>query len=257
MASEWNWIRAGMRRAGVVACLVALNWAVACHAQTLTVPFTETFAPGDANWKIGATVAEVPTWQSSGGPANSAYISRQFTVPTTGSGFSGPLLFRGQDSFDSSNDRFVGDWITGGVGQFSVNLRHNAAAAVLFEVRLANAANSPGASTVSTSVPANTWTTLTVPIVDSAAVFQTYGQLGNPPNASAFAAIFSSIGNIQIGLAPVGIQDASVRAGTWTFDVAAPSIAAVPEPGTWASLAGAAAGIAAIRWHRLRGRRAA
>ena len=253
MASGWNWISIGIKRAGVVACLVAMNGVGTCPAQALTVPFTEAFGTNASNWAIDST-GTAASWNASGGPANGTFISRSGSGPDTGFGpfVSGPLLFRGQDSFNSSADRFVGDWIAGGVGSFSVDVFHNHTAALLFQVRLANPNNSPGASSVDVSVSPGAWTTLTVPIIDSAAVFQTYGQLGNPPNAGAFGQIFSSIGNIQIGLAPGQVGGAGL-ASSVTLGLANPSIAAVPEPGTWVALGAAAVTAGVLRRGRRRG----
>ena len=257
MASGMNWILSGIARAGAVACLAAMNGIVACHAQSLTVPFTEAFATDAANWAIDPA-GTAAAWNGSGGPANGTFIARAGSGPDTGFGqfVSGPVLFRGQDGFDSSGDRFVGDWLTGGVGSFSIDVFHNHSAAMLFQVRLANPNNSPGASSVNVSVSPGAWTTLNVPLVDSAAVFQTYGQLGNPPAASAFGQIFSSIGNIQVGLAPGQVGGTGLGSSV-TLGMANPSIAAVPEPATWAMLgaAGVAAGMFWLR--RLRGRHAA
>ncbi len=187
----WAWIRNLNTAIGLVAVLAATFRMVACPAQGLTVPFVETFTADAANWAIDPS-GTAATWNAIGGPANGTFISRAGSGPDTGFGqfTSGPVLFRGQDAFDSSGDRFVGDWITGGVGSFSVSVFHDHASTLLFQVRLANAANSPGASSVDVSVSPGAWTTLTVPIVDSAAVFQTYGQLGNPPDASGFSQIF-------------------------------------------------------------------
>lgn len=257
MASAGKRISAGMKRAGAVACLLAMNGMVACQAQSLTVPFTEAFATDAANWAIDAA-GTAAAWNGSGGPANGTFISRAGSGPDTGFGqfTSGPILFRGQDSFNSSADRFVGNWIMGGVGSFSVDVFHNHSAALLFQVRLANPNNSPGASSVNVSVSPGAWTTLTVPIADSAAFFQTYGQLGNPPNASAFSDIFSSIGNIQIGLAP-GQVGGTGLASSVTLGMANPSIAAVPEPGTWAALGAAAVAAGVLRLRRVRGRHVA
>jgi len=236
---------------------VAINWAAACQAQTLTVPFTETFATDAADWAISPDGTQSATWNATGGPGNEPFISRAGSGPDTGFGqfVSGPILFRGQEGFDSSGDRFVGDWISGGVGTFSVDVFHNHTSALLFQVRLANPANSPGASSVDVSVSPGAWTTLNVPIIDSAAVFQTYGQLGNPPNATAFSQIFSSIGNIQVGLAPGQVGSTGLAASV-TLGMANPSISAVPEPGALAMIAAAAvaAGVAYVR--RGRGRHA-
>jgi hypothetical protein len=250
--------RISIKPTGFVACLVAANLTLACQAQSLTVPYTEAFATDAANWAIVPDGTQLATWNATGGPTNSTFISRAGSGPDTGFGqfTSGPILFRGQDAFDSSGDRFVGDWIAGGVGSFSVDVFHDHSSPLLFQVRLANAANSPGASSVDVSVSPGAWTTLTVPIVDSAAAFQTYGQLGNPPDAGAFSQIFSSIGNIQIGLAP-GQVGATGLASSVTLGMANPSVAAVPEPGAWAVIwaVAVAAGVAHLR--RGRGRHAA
>lgn len=256
MASGWNWISAGIKRAGLVVCLLAMHGMANCQAQSLTVPFTEAFATDAANWAIDAA-GSAAAWNGNGGPANGTFISRAGSGPDTGFGqfVSGPILFRGQDGFNSSADRFVGNWLTGGVGSFSVDVFHNHSAALLFQVRLANPNNSPGASSVNVSVSPGAWTTLTVPIADSAAVFQTYGQLGNVPNASAFSQIFSSIGNIQIGLAPGQVGNSGLASGV-TLGMANPSSAAVPEPGAWTALGAAAVAAGVLRLRRVRGRHA-
>jgi len=242
------------RRLVLLVPAIGLAAGSAAPASTLTVPYTETFATGDANWKIGNNTA--PSWVESGGPGDSSYISQLLLV--SGGAFSGPTIFRGEESFGFSNDKFVGDWLAKGVGSFSVAVRHSAQAPIQFQVRFAPVtSNSPGASTVNHEVPSGAgWTTITVPIQDSASVFQAYSQV-TPPNAEVFGDIFSNLGRIQIGLAAMNQQAAGINGGTFTFDLAAPSIAPVPEPGTWAALAAAATAAFVVRLRRLRGRHAA
>lgn len=213
------------------------------QARAATVPFTETFASGNANWSIGSsTVYAAATWNATGGPSGGTFISRLGSG--TGGPFSGPTIFRGQDNFDSSGDAFVGDWIADGVGTFSIDFFHDHSIALNVSVRFANSLNDPGASSVSYSVNPSTWTTLTVPIVDSASSFQTYGSLGSVPNPTSFSTIFSSIGNIQLSL-PTGTDLPSV-----TFGIANPSIAPVPEPATWTVMGAAAVVGLAMRLRR-------
>lgn len=246
-----NGVRRGPGRSLAVLFAVAAAVALSASAPAVTVPFTETFATDNALWSIGSsTVFSGATWNAAGGPGGSSYISRLGSGPD--GMFSGPTLFRGQDNFNSSADAFVGDWITDGVGLFTVDVFHDHTSALDFTVRLANSFNDPGASSVAFSVPASTWTTLSVPIVDSTSSFQTYGSLGAVPDATSFSTIFSSIGNIQIGL-PSGQVGGGLP--TVTFGLANPTVA-VPEPGTWAVLAGAAA-MGLFRLRRCRGRHAA
>ena len=255
VVTGWNLPRPVFPRLASRVCLAAMAMAItaACQAQGLTVPFTETFATDAANWAVSPDGTQA-SWNATGGPAGGSFISRAGSGPDTGFGqfVSGPVLFRGQEAFDASGDSFVGDWITGGVGAFSVDVFHDHASSLLFQVRLANPANNPGASSVDATVSPGVWTTLTLPIVDSAAVFQTYGSLGDPPDATAFSQIFSSIGNIQVGLA-AGQVGPTGLASSVTLGMASPSISAVPEPGAWAAMGVAALAAAAFRLRRRRG----
>jgi hypothetical protein len=245
------------RRMVLLVLAIGLAAGSAARASTPTVPYTETFATDAANWRINPA-GTLATWNEIGGPANGTYISRAGSGPDTGFGqfVSGPVLFRGEDAFNSSSDRFVGNWIEGGVGSFSIDVFHDYGSPLLFQVRLANGGNNPGASAVDVSVPSGAWRKLTVPIVNSADVFQTYGSLGNPPNASAFNEIFSSIGNVQIGLASGQVGATGLPSGV-TLGMANPSIAAVPEPGAWAALGAAALAAGLLRLRRWRDRHAA
>lgn len=150
--------------------------------------FTEPFATDAANWRIdsGGTMA---TWVNTGGPAGAGdgYITR--VTPTTGS----TIMFRGQDSFDASNDGFVRDWIGAGVRTFSLDVLQDSGTNMSFTLRFAKSANFPGASTVAFSVSSGIWTKISIPIVNSTNVFQTY-------EGSDFSTIFSAVGNVQFSV---------------------------------------------------------
>jgi hypothetical protein len=224
-------VRCGRFFAFMVA--LASSFAIVTSARAATVPFTETFATDNANWSIGSsTVYAAATWNATGGPSGGTYISRLGSG--TGGPFSGPTIFRGQDNFNASGGAFVGDWITDGVGVFSVDFFHDHSSALNVSVRFASPLNDPGASSVNFLVNPSTWTTITVPIVDSTSSFQSYGSLGSVPNATSFNTIFSDIGNIQLSL-PTGTDLPGV-----TFGIANPTIAPVPEPRTWAFMGAAA-----------------
>jgi len=183
-----NRLRPGM----MVTLLATLTGAalLAGSAQTARadVVFTEPFATHAANWRIdsGGTMA---TWASTGGPAGAgdAYITR--TTPVSGS----TIMFRGQDSFDASGDGFVRNWIAAGVRTFSIDVLQDSGSNMNFTLRFAKSANFPGASTAAFTVPSGVWTNITIPILNSTNVFQTY-------EGSDFATIFSGIGNVQFSV---------------------------------------------------------
>lgn len=237
-----------------LAAFLAVSATVAApSARAVTVPFTEVFVADAQNWAInsGGTAA---TWNATGGPSGGTFLSRLGT-PADGP-FSGPTVFRGQDNFNSSGDAFVGNWIADGVGVFSVDFFHDHSSSLNVSVRFANPFNDPGASSINFLVPASTWTTLSIPIVDSTSSFQAYGSLGAVPNATSFSTIFSSIGNIQVSLASGQVGPTGLPASV-TLGIANPTIAPVPEPSTWAALGGAFAVAAAMLRRRKRGCHAA
>lgn len=247
MATRFFNLQNLMRLSRSLAALVAVAVAVAAtSARAVTVPFTETFATSAENWATDS-LGTSATWNAAGGPGNGTFISR---AGTPGDGpFSGPTIFRGQDNFNSSGDAFVGDWIADGVGVFSVDFFHDHSSSLNVSLRFANPFNDPGASSVNFLVSPGAWTTLTVPIVDSTSSFQSYGSLGAVPNPTSFNTIFSNIGNIQLALASG--QVGTGLPGGVTLGIANPTVAPVPEPGTWVVLVGAAA----VAWIRLRSSR--
>lgn len=247
MASGWNWIRAWLKQAGLVACLVTATWALPCAGQSLTVPFTEAFVANNSNWLISLVPsgAAAAPWSSSGGVDGSGFISSSRTMSTAqfnqGAGAFGFILFRGNAANDASGDAFVGDWLTGGVTEVSTYVRHDAPENLNVYVRLDSGSGRAGSS-VPFSVPSNTWTRIAVPIVDSVSSFQSYG-------AGTFSTVFANIQNVQIALSdtqPVGVLD-----GTTTYTFGIDSVAVVPEP-SGVALALAAAGCAAGYWGRRR-----
>lgn len=203
---------------------VGLVLATTLSVQAAVVPFTEDFTAGSANWKFDPAGATDSTWIPAGGPDASAYISQDFNFINSGSGDT-PAFFRGQDAFDSSGDAFVGDWISQGVTQFSMWVRHNAPEPVTFFTRFATPGNFPGADAVEfVPVAPNTWTLITFEISPTATNIVYEGP------ASTFDSVFGDVGNVQIG-AFVSDTLAGVDQ-TYTFDL--DQISIVPEPATLA-----------------------
>lgn len=133
-------------------------------------------------------------------------------------------MFRGQDGFDASNDGFVRNWVTSGVGTFSVDILQDAGTNLNFTLRFAKSANFPGASTTAFSVPSGVWTKITIPIVNSTNAFQTY-------EGSDFLTIFSAIGNVQLSIASLpttpinlSIDNPTINDSTFTVTNASPAL---------------------------------
>lgn len=159
--------------------------------------YIENFNTGANGWFNGASAA--PTYHSTGGIANSGYISytSTFTSGATGAFGAPPLqiLFRGNSAADASGDAFVGNWISDGVLGLSITFRHNYTSPLAFYSRL-DAGGGRAASlapTVSGNIAPNVWTTVTIPLIDGNPPFLSYGG-GN------FNTVFSNIQNLQFGL---------------------------------------------------------
>lgn len=220
-----------MRRARIwvgmfIGCIAAVDARAA-----LSVPFIEDFGSDEAKWRTALNAA--PAYASNGGPsgASDPFISSTHTF--TGTTTTAATIFRGQDTFDSSGDAFVGNWVAGGVRKFGFYIRHNASIDLTVGARFAQPANFPAVATTSAvKVAPNTWTLVEFAIsVDNASL--TY-------EAGDFASNFATIGNVQILAARETLPSGSVV----TFDL--DKVAITPEPGT-AALLGAFALVATAR----------
>ncbi len=146
----------------------------------------------------------------------------------------GPVLFRATGSDGASGGAFIGDWIADGVASVSFWMRHDAAAPLTPFVRVAGAANFPGA-VLNTFVPVlpNTWTEVVIPLAF------------DPPHCIGegvtCADALSSVFNFQIGTdAPAALTGIDQ---SWSIDVDGVALNAVPEPGTALLLALGLAGL--------------
>lgn len=237
--------RGSKKRIAIAAA--ALAFMSVGQASAVTVPFTETFGNNSSGWVISLVPSGTgsPTWSSTGGADGGGFISLSRTMSSSqfnGTGF-GFIAFRGNAAADASGDAFVGNWLTAGVSAFSASVRHTAPAALNVYLRIDAGGGAAGSSVVF-SVPPDTWTSITVPIVDSASSFQSYG-------VGTFSSVFSNVQNVQIALAPT--QPAAVLDGTTSYTFGLDNVSAVPEPSAIALAAAAAGCVAGLRLRR-RGR---
>ena len=196
-------------------------------AHATIVPFIEGFEADAANWFDGAGATELG-WSPSGGPDGSAHATTQFNFLNAAPG-SFATIFRGQDNFDSSNDAFVGNWIADGVNQLSFAVRHDAPTPISFFTRLASPFNFPGVAAIEpVAVDPDTWTTITLDIVEGNPAFVFEGPFG-------FSDVFSNIGNVQFGIVVPGELAGADLDVTFDLD----NVSIVPSPAGFALLIGA------------------
>jgi len=204
----------------LLSCFILLGAIENGGAVSSFLPFSEGFDVGSSNWLNGSSA--VPNYSSTGGVGNTGYIFTSATIDTSGFG---PIVFRGNNANSASGGAFVGNWLAAGVNQFSAYVWHNAPVDLNFYVRFDKGAGNAASSNM-IQVAANTWTLLSIPIVDSLGlsgqVFQSYGAVGS----GGFNTIFSDIKNVQIALAAT--QDASTSGQTYTIGLDSASV--IPEP---------------------------
>jgi hypothetical protein len=174
----------------------ALVCAFASGSAFAVTNYTETFNTGASNWLTGISTA--PTYHATGGVGDSGYISFTPADFNSGSGgFGDPLqlMFRANANADASADAFVGNWMGSGVISLTLTVQHNYTESLNLYARFAGTAGAGAslANDIVFSIAPNTWTTVTIPIVDSNPPFTSYG-------SSNFAGVFTNVQNLQIGL---------------------------------------------------------
>jgi hypothetical protein len=205
-----------------------------------TVPFTEDFTSGAANWGDNSG-ANLLSHTTTGGPDGGAYATTSKSVENLGG--QSAVLFRAQDEFNSSGHALEGNWIAQNVGQFSAYVRHNAPQPLSYFARFSGPGNFPGGTAVKFApVLPNTWTQLTFDIRADNPEFVTF-------EGSSFNTVFSNVGHVQLGVSVPASLNANTTA--FAFDIDKASITpAIPEPTTLFSTFLAA--MALISWRRTR-----
>jgi len=206
---------------------------VACATCALCSPsfaaingFTESFSQGAANWRNFNGTATL-AWSAGGGPADDAFVSGQFNLSSTTVGGFPPTVMRAAASYGSSNGGYVGNWINEGVTSVGFWFRHDLSQSIAITGRFATPNNSPGASVVSSAlVASNTWTFVSFNVAQGSSDIISLG-------GGTYSAIFSNIGNIQLGFqVPAALAGQNI---TGTFSMT--DFTLTPAPGALALLA--------------------
>ncbi len=215
---------------------VSALWALSAGSavSALTVPFTETFAGGNASWTNSANAPL--TAVGAGGPDGSAYASTTFNFAGT-TPDSTPAILRAQNTTNASGGAFFGNWVTNNVTTLSFDIRHDAPASLDLFVRW-TALSAPAFPGIILFAPAavapGAWTSVTLAIGP--------GSPFVPEPGATYAGIFPQVARMQFGATPGGLAGQNV---TVRFDI--DNVRIVPAP--------AALGLAPVALMALRRRR--
>lgn len=189
--------------------------AAASSTFGVTNPFTEEFVADAAGWTNFNNSAPL-TFNLTGGPDNSSYVSGTFNFASQAAGAT-PVVIRGQNG--ASGGAFVGDWLAAGVTQLSVFVRQNTGQAVTFFAR-PSVDPAPGAVAIAfTPVPSGVWTQLTFAINPASPQFVSF-------ETGDFNSVFTNIGRLQFGVSVPGALAGVNQDFAFDFD----KVALVPSP---------------------------
>lgn len=182
--------------------------------------FTETFDNDSSGWLTAINTE--PMYDPAGGPDGTGGISFTASIENLGLG----TVFRDSIAAGSaSGGAFVGDWLASGVETFSFSFRHDATVPLTLFGRFAGPGNFPAAvGTEFAPVLPGIWTDIVVPIDPNSPGINVIG--------GDFDSIFSSIGNLQIGItAPDGFDQTPEFSTDFTYELDNVGITtSVPEP---------------------------
>lgn len=212
-----------MKKTRLLRNLVVALFCIATTSALAMENYTETFATNAANWQTNLE------WHASGGPAGDGdgYVS------ATGISFSGKspngfyVIARGNESYGSSGGAFAGNWITSGVYQISMDVRHDVPQPIRIGIRIAKNNHPAVAISPSELIPPGEWTTIRVPVTSNATGYLDYNFEG-----SNFATVFSGINSIQPMLYIPGEYTSPGDTNLFTIDIdnVSISIAGSSEP---------------------------
>ncbi|HMO85002.1 MAG TPA: hypothetical protein PKC18_08810 [Lacipirellulaceae bacterium] len=195
-------------------------------------PFLQDFNDGVSAWRFNATTNNPPLIaMASGGPDGGAFIRNELAaLQGSAQASTTILLFRAHKTFAGIDSSYAGDWITAGVKQVSVWVRHDAPEPLEFIARFAPEFNFPGAFyAASTLVEGGSWTQVFFNVTPNSPQNVTHEGGTYEQIFQGFAPDFNGVSNMQFG---VYIPPSLVGTGPYTFDLDKVQVSLTPEPGS-------------------------
>lgn len=222
---------------GFIAGITLLVGAAASAAPSLG--FTETFEGGPNGWTN--TTRTGLDHLSSGGVGDTAYVSTAWEASSIGE--QGTTIFRGEQSRGASGLAFTGNYLSAGVTELSLSVRHDASEPMGVFVRFAGIANFPGVFFFAPApIQSGVWTDVSFSIDPANPLF---GAEGDPSEwGTMFNSVFSNVANVQVVFTRM---PGSELAGPVTFGL--DNVSIIPAPGAGASVL-LLAGLAGARRRR-------
>jgi hypothetical protein len=208
-----------MLRASILLSFALIAPAV---STALEVPYLEDFPENERNWRPRDS-SQFLDWSETGGPDGGSYATTELSYLDSATPFgSGPVVFRANTDANASGGNFFGNWNNKGVTEFRAWVRHDTGQNLTYFLRVATAANFPGAIIDDdVTVPSGEWTQISWILDRDDPACQGEGV--------TCTQALANVGVLQIGSdAPGTLND---DPSLYTMDIDKVEVIGVPEPG--------------------------
>jgi hypothetical protein len=207
-----------MFRVSIVLTFLLLG---ATKVAALEVPYLEDFPENERNWRPRDS-SQFLDFAETGGPDAGSYATTELSYLDSATPFgSGPVVFRANTDANASGGNFFGNWNNRGVTEFRAWVRHDTGQNLTYFLRVATAANFPGAIIDNDeTVPSGEWTQISWILDRNDPACQGEGV--------TCAQAFANVGVLQIGTDAPGTLDDDPA--LYTMDIDKVEVIGVPEP---------------------------